>query len=76
MATTDAMQVVRLRNKWLNYATSGHCGNKKLRDCKPESPSFSILQRIGPDAEPNYVQKLEAGWQGRLHTRKFGLNDN
>ncbi len=37
---------------------------------------FSILERLGPDAEPDQVIRAESSWKERLHTRRFGLNRN
>ena len=65
-----------LLGRWRSYAQSGHGGNKKLRDRKPENFVFSILQIVAHDMEPDEVQALEANWKDRLHTREFGLNDN
>lgn len=62
--------------RWLNYAASGHGGNKDLRKRKPENLRFSILQRVSPDLETDNVIALEASWKDRLHTREFGLNEN
>jgi hypothetical protein len=60
----------------LNYAASGHGGNRQLRTRKPEDLRFSILQRVSPDMEPSDVTALESSWKDRLHTRQFGMNDN
>jgi hypothetical protein len=63
--------------RWLNYAASGHGGNKRLRTRKAEHFHFSILQRVSPDMEANDVIRLESSWKDRLHTRgTFGLNEN
>lgn len=66
-----------LLGRWLNYAASGHGGNKLLRKRKPENLIFTILQRVSPDMEINEVIQLESTWKERLHTHApFGLNDN
>jgi hypothetical protein len=62
--------------RWLNYAKSGHGGNKKLRKRDPSKFRFTILQRVSPDMESQDVQRLEASWKDRLHTREFGMNEN
>jgi len=62
--------------RWLNYAASGHGGNKKLKEREREDFLFTILQRTSPDMERDEVGQLEASWKDRLHTRDFGLNDN
>lgn len=65
-----------LLGRWLNYAKRGHGGNKLLRERDPKHFRFSILQLVSPTAEPSEVQKLEASWKRRLHTREYGLNEN
>ena len=62
--------------RWLNYASSGHGGNKELRRRDPVGFRFSILQRVSPDTEPTDIIRLEASWKDRLHTRAFGMNEN
>jgi len=62
--------------RWLNYAASGHGGNKKLRERDPNDFLFTILQRTSPDMEREEIGQLEASWKDRLHTRDQGLNDN
>jgi hypothetical protein len=62
--------------RWTNYSKSGHGGNTRLRSRDPDNLRFSILQRVSPDMESDDVQRLEASWKDRLHTREFGLNDN
>ena len=66
-----------LLGRWLNYADSGHGGNRLLRGLDPSGFAFSILQRLSPDMELRDVIHVEASWKERLHTRvPFGLNDN
>lgn len=64
--------------RWLNYAETGHGGNKLLRPPRdPQTFRFSILQRVSPDLVPAKVIRVENTWKDRLHTRQpFGLNDN
>ncbi len=62
--------------RWLNYASSGHGGNKELRRRNAASFRFSILQRVSPDMEPADIIRLERTWKNRLHTREFGMNEN
>ena len=66
-----------LLGRWQNYATSGHGGNRLLRQRDPRNFRLSILQRVSPDMDENDVIRLEATWKERLHTRApYGLNDN
>lgn len=62
--------------RWLNYKATGHGGNKELRKREPKNFQFSILQRVSPDMEPSDIVQLESKWKDRLHTRKFGMNEN
>lgn len=63
--------------RWLNYAQTGHGGNKLLKGRNPATFRFSILQRVSPDLAADKVIHLEDTWKKRLHTRTpFGLNDN
>ncbi|MCR9257690.1 MAG: GIY-YIG nuclease family protein [Alphaproteobacteria bacterium] len=66
-----------LLGRWVNYAATGHGGNKQLRKRNPQNFRFTILQRVSPDLGMDEVIRLEASWKDRLHTRgEFGLNDN
>jgi hypothetical protein len=66
-----------LLGRWLNYAASGHGGNRLLRLRDPRTFQFTILQRVSPDMEPTAVIQLESSWKKRLHTyAPHGLNDN
>jgi len=65
-----------LLGRWLNYAARGHGGNKELRKRDPGHFRFSILERVSPDMEAADVIRLESSWKDRLHTRKFGMNEN
>jgi hypothetical protein len=66
-----------LFGRWLNYAATGHGGNRLRRQRDPKTFRFSILQRGSPDMEAEEVVRLEASWKDRLHTRSpFSLNDN
>ena len=62
--------------RWLNYASSGHGGNKELRNRDPANFRYSILQRVSPDMEPADIIRLEGTWKDRLHSREFGMNEN
>lgn len=63
--------------RWLNYARTGHGGNKLLRGLDPAQLRFSILQRVSPDLPDADVIRIEATWKDRLRTRSpYGLNEN
>jgi hypothetical protein len=66
-----------LLGRWLDYAGSGHGGNRLLQQRSPQNFRFTILQRVSPDMEADDIIRLESSWKQRLHTRKpYGLNDN
>ena len=66
-----------LLGRWLDYAASGHGGNRLLRQRNPRNFRFTILQRVSPDMDVHDVVRLESSWKQRLHTHKpQGLNDN
>lgn len=73
----SAYGAANILGRWLNYAASGHGGNRLLRKRDPSSFSFSILERVSPDMPSVDVVTLEGTWKDRLHTRApDGLNDN
>lgn len=66
-----------LMSRWRNYYSSGHGGNRLLRQRDPEHFRFTILELVAPSMEAVKVIHLESKWKERLHTRKpYGLNDN
>lgn len=66
-----------LLGRWLNYASSGHGGNKLLRGIDAAGFEFSILQLVAPDMPMDDVIVLERSWKLRLHTLEpDGLNQN
>jgi hypothetical protein len=62
--------------RWLNYAASGHGGNKELRKRDPANFRFSILESLALGLDKDAVIGRENSWKVRLHTRDRGLNDN
>ena len=66
-----------LLGRWMNYAASGHGGNRLLRQRDPAHFRFSILERVSPDLPVDDVVGIENTWKDRLHSRApSGLNDN
>src|SRR5580692_6699558 len=65
-----------LLGRWLEYAASGHGGNRLLQQRDPRQFRFTILQRVSPDERDDDVIRLEGTWKQRLHTRPpYGLNE-
>jgi hypothetical protein len=66
-----------LYQRWIDYAKSGHGGNKLLKLRKPKTFQFSILEWAAPDMEDGEIRERERMWKERLHTKSpDGLNDN
>ena len=73
----SAYGVENILQRWLNYARTGHGGNKLLRALDPANLRFSILHRVSPDLPDADVIRIEATWKERLRTRApYGLNEN
>lgn len=73
----SAYGVENLLGRWQNYAKSGDGGDRLLKGRKPDSFVFSILERLGPDLEPQEVIQIESAWKKRLSSRSpCGLNAN
>ena len=62
--------------RWLDYRTTSHGGNQKLKACNPNNFQFSILELLTHDSPKEGVIDRESEWKKRLHTREHGLNDN
>ncbi len=67
-----------LFQRWMNYAKTGHGGNKLLRGRDSRNFQFSILRLLNHDEDKEEVIRIETTWKKRLHTYKEegGLNDN
>jgi GIY-YIG catalytic domain len=62
-------------DRWRDHVA--HQGDaKKLKQCDPKNFRFTILERTSPDLDESELCRLESTWKDRLHTRKYGLNDN
>ena len=62
-------------NRWRDHiARRGDA--KKLKECDPANFRFTVLERTSPDIDEVELSHLESSWKDRLHTRKYGLNDN
>ncbi len=67
-----------LENIWQRWSRHAALGGdaRDLKSCNPDDFVFSILQLVGQSTPKEEVEKLEASWKRRLHTRDFGLNAN
>jgi len=69
--------------RWVDYANSGHGGNKELRDllkqkgnAYAENFRFAILEVCDLNANDKYVISRETHWKRVLQTIEFGYNKN
>ena len=72
----SAYGVENILGRWLNYAKTGHGGNKLLRKRKAHNLRFGILQIVDHDLPLADIIQRENTWKIRLQTREFGLNEN
>lgn len=62
--------------RWTSYATTGHGGNAKLRQLKPDSFQFSLLRVFDPATPTSLINAAERHFKRALDTIKHGLNAN
>jgi hypothetical protein len=74
---------IGLWQRWSLYATSGHGGNKELRDLlrangddHADNCQFSLLEICDINASQEYIIARETHWKEVLISRPFGLNRN
>ena len=69
--------------RWVNYATNGHGGNKNLKELLTANGfqyrynfKYSVLEVCNMSLGNEYIISRENHWKEVLMTRQFGLNDN
>lgn len=62
--------------RWGVYVSTGHAGNKRLKDLDPHHFEFSVLEISPSTMSAEDVIARENRWKTCLGTREFGLNDN
>jgi GIY-YIG catalytic domain len=62
--------------RWQEYASSGHGGNRRMKDIPRADYQISILEVASSSAGHEAVLKMETRWKQKLLSRKFGLNAN
>jgi hypothetical protein len=74
---------IGLWQRWGSYATSGHGGNRELRDLLQSKGNdyadgfqFSLVEICDVNASQEYIISREAHWKDVLMSREFGLNRN
>lgn len=72
-----------LWQRWTDYATTGHGGNKDLKQLLKEQGKghvdklqWSLLEICDTSSSKDYVIGRETHWKNVLLTREFGLNNN
>ena len=73
-----------LLQRWSNYASNGHGGNKELRRLVDEKGfeyiqqffQYSILENYNSKIDDAVILERESWWKDILQTRQFGYNDN
>jgi hypothetical protein len=74
---------VGLWHRWKEYATTGHGGNRELREllqrggeAYAQNLQFSLVEVCDINSNPEDVVLRESHWKDVLMTRTFGLNWN
>jgi hypothetical protein len=62
--------------RWLNYVTTGHGGNVRLKSRNPSDYQVCILEFAGSSATPKDITAMEERWKRKLQSRDMGLNAN
>jgi len=65
-----------LYGRWLEYAHTGHGGNKMLKAKKKHNFRVSILEVASSTASTSELIHREQVWKDKLGSRVFGLNAN
>ncbi|SEB22407.1 hypothetical protein SAMN05444680_11633 [Variovorax sp. YR216] len=71
-----------LLQRWTNYATTGHGGNRMLADVLATGPGreldlrFTLLETLPASTPRREVIQRESYWKVALGSRTFGLNMN
>jgi len=80
-ATSDTGMLLQ---RWSNYVSNGHGGNKELIavvnkygfDHVKQNFQYSILENYNAKIDDHVVLKRESWWKETLQSRKFGYNSN
>lgn len=62
--------------RWLNYAKTGHGGNKMLKDREPSKFQWSIVRTLSTTMSPRDVIRIEGLEKEKHGSRAIGLNSN
>lgn len=81
------MEIVKngmLLQRWSNYVSDGHGGNKLLRelvdregfDYVKQKFQYAILENYNARIDKHTILQRESWWKATLGSRAFGLNSN
>ena len=73
-----------LLQRWSNYISNGHGGNKELLEIVKQNGidyikqnfQYSILENYNAKVDDGVILRRESWWKETLDTRKFGYNSN
>ena len=73
-----------LLQRWRNYASDGHGGNKELKALVQEKGigyveanfQYSLLENYNARIDDNYILTRESWWKKILDSREHGYNSN
>ena len=73
-----------LLQRWSNYVSNGHGGNKELVelvnkegfDYIKKNFQYSILENYNVKTDDGLVLRRESWWKEALQSRRFGYNSN
>lgn len=62
--------------RWEDYASSGHGGNRRMRDVPAADYQVTVLEVASSSTGSDDLIAMENRWKQKLLSRKFGLNAN
>lgn len=62
--------------RWMIYVSSGHGGNKGMKDLPPCDYQVCVLEVASSSAGVEQIVGMESRWKETLLSREFGLNRN
>lgn len=73
-----------LLQRWTNYVSDGHGGNKLLKsivdelgfDYVMQNFQYAILENYNARTDEHIIRQRESWWKETLGSRSFGLNAN
>lgn len=63
-----------IRQRWYSYAVTGHGGNVRLKQLKPDTFRFSLLRIFDPSTPSSIINGAESHFKVALDSIRHGLN--